>query len=64
MGQMKRFAAWLSNCVCQSQMSDEDVIEVVKSLSCDEISEVDSVWLSEQISLVRKYPHFYRVFSG
>ncbi len=64
MGQMKRFTVWLSDCVYQSQMSDEDIIEVVKSLSCDGISEVDSVWLSEQISLVRKYPPFYRVFSG
>ncbi len=64
MGQMKRFTVWLSDCVYQSQMSDEDIIEVVKSLSSDKNSEVDCAWLSEQISIVRKYPHFYRVFSG
>ena len=64
MGQIKRFTVWLSDCVYQSQMSDEDIIEAVKSLSIDKTSEVDYAWLSEQISIVRKYPHFYRVFSG
>ncbi len=59
MGQVKRFAIWLSDCVYQLQMTDLEIRSAVKPLRSDTQHEEDDQWLSEQIETVRKNPTFY-----
>ena len=58
MGQVKRFAIWLSGCVYQ-QMTDKEILSAVKPLWSDTQQGKDDQWLSEQIETVRNNPMFY-----
>ena len=59
MGQVKRFAIWLSGCVYQLQMTDMEILSAGKPLWSDTQQEEDDQWLSEQIEVVRNNPTFY-----
>ena len=59
MGQVKRFGIWLSGCVYQLQMTDNEILSAVKPLRSDTQQEEDDQWLSEQIEVVRNHPTFY-----
>jgi hypothetical protein len=59
MGQVKRFAIWLSDCVYQLQMTDKEILSAVKPLRSDTKQEEDNQWLLEQIETVRTNPTFY-----
>ena len=59
MGQVKRFAIWLSGCVYQLQMTDKEILSAVKPLRSDTQQEEDDQWLSEQIETVRNNPQIY-----
>ena len=59
MGQVKRFAIWLSGCVYQLQMTNMEILSAVKPLRSDTQQEKDDQWLSEQIEVVRNNPTFF-----
>ena len=59
MGQVKRFAIWLSGCVYQQQMTDKEILSAVKPLRSDTQQEDADQWLSEQIETVRNNPQIY-----
>jgi len=61
MGKVKNFACWLSECVYRGEMTDEDIIEAVKSLSNEKNKEVDNEWMLDQINHVLNNPHIYNV---
>ena len=64
MGRVKEFAIWLSACVFQWQMSDEEIIARFRQR--EDAKRIDEVepWLKDQLKTVRENPEQFRELMG
>ena len=59
MGQVKRLAMLLEDCVQRQWMTDEEIIQIVECHWPEIDMEENSQWLRNQINNVRKNPDYY-----
>jgi hypothetical protein len=59
MGKVKQFACWLSECVYRREMTNEEIIRVVKSQFGEDEKDVIDILLLEQLATVRNLPSIY-----
>ena len=64
MGKVKEFAVWLSSCVFQWEMSDEEIVSKFSQREDAKRMQDVEPWLKDQIETVRKNPEQYRELMG
>ena len=63
MGRVKEFAMWLSGCVYWFNMTDEEILSVLKSQNPEVSQRNIETWILEQINIVKKKPQVYKNMS-
>jgi len=64
MGHVKEFAVWLSSCIFQWEMSDEEILSKFNQREDVKRMQDAEPWLKDQIETVRKNPEQYRRLMG
>ena len=60
MGRMKELAVWLSSCVVQHEMSDEEITTLFNQREDTSGLNDGDPWLQNQINYIRKNPDQFR----